>query len=73
MIVLTGIFIASGSLFSRSSPPIATPALNPEPSAPDAGHMSADQSSFSFMLFSVEEAHRALLSLDITKSAGPDR
>jgi len=73
LIVLTGIFIASGSLFSRSSPPIATPALNPEPSAPDAGHVSADQISFSSGLFSVEEVHRALLSQDTTKSVGPDR
>lgn len=34
--------------------------------------MSAGQSSFGFRLFSVEMVRRALLSLDTTKSAGPD-
>lgn len=70
-------FIASGPIISRSSPPVAAPALDPVPSAPDADHMSvgrmfAGQPSFGFRLFSVEEVCRAPLSLDITKSAGTD-
>lgn len=70
-------FVASGSAFSMSSPPVAAPALDPVPSAPDPDHVSvggmfAGQPSFGFRLFSVEEVCRALLSLDITKSAGTD-
>lgn len=61
-------FIASGSLFSRSSPPNISPVPSHVPSVSDAGLFSGHP--FCFRLFSAEEVHRALLSLDTTKSAG---
>lgn len=63
-------FIASGSMFSRSSPPNVSPVPSHVPSASDAGLFSSHP--FCFQLFSVEEVHGALFSLDTTKSAGPD-
>ena len=60
-------FIASGSLFS-SSPPADSSAPGSLPVSDDV-YIPARQ-PFSFTLFTVEEVHRVLLSLQITKSAG---
>lgn len=62
-------FIACGSLFSSSSLLKDLWAQSPSSFVLDACPSPAGQ-SFSFKLFSVDEIHRALLSLDITKSAG---
>uniref|UniRef100_A0A3B4Z3D2 Reverse transcriptase domain-containing protein n=1 Tax=Stegastes partitus TaxID=144197 RepID=A0A3B4Z3D2_9TELE len=59
-------FIASGSLFNQSPP------LKHSPSSDMTDEFIFNGQSFHFVPFSVDEVHRALLSLDNKKPAGPD-
>lgn len=64
-------YIASGSLFSSSSSPTHSPDPGPGSCVPDVGHIPVGQ-PFCFAQLTLEEVQRALLSLDLAKSADPD-
>ena len=59
-------FVASGSLFDQSLPPKTYP---PDANTVDNGFVGQP---FSFAPFSISDVHKALVSLDINKPAGPD-